>query len=153
MSPVWQAVCVSVQQLCTSLTTRQHLSRRQSPPLQKHSDGVCIRFYAFHVPSPRLSHSVLASFPPAAAHYCQMHRRWACWRMARVQRPPSGFKCSNLSAALTPTSSSTATSRSVTAPRGCVGLWVNPVTLIPHTASQNPVQTSSLLDEQHESLI
>lgn len=109
--------------------------------------------YAFHEPSPHLSLSSLSLFPPAAAHCCQMSRCWACWRMAKVQSPPSGFKCSSSWVALTPTSSSTAMSRSVTAPQGCVSLWVNPVTLIPHTARQKPVQKSSLLYVHHESLI
>lgn len=67
----------------------------------------------------------LLCLPPVAARCCQMNRPWVCWRMARVQRQCSGYKCSSLSAALTPTSSSIATSRSATTPWGCASLWVN----------------------------
>lgn len=63
--------------------------------------------------------------PPVAARCCQTNRPWACWGTARVRRPRSGYKCSSLSAALTPTSSSTATSRSATTAWGCASLWVS----------------------------
>lgn len=90
---------------------------------------------------------------PVAARCWPMNRPWACWRTARARRPPSGYKCSSLSAALTPTSSSTATSRSATTPRECVSLWVSPCSRHSSNRSQRPVETSSLLYVRLMSLI
>lgn len=61
---------------------------------------------------------------PLAAQCWPTTRLWACWRTVRAQRPRSGYKCLSLSAALTPTSSFTATSRSATVDPVCVSLWV-----------------------------
>lgn len=63
--------------------------------------------------------------PPLAVQCCQTNRPWVCWRMVKVQRPCSGYKCSSSWAALTPTSSSTAMSRSATTPQACANRWVS----------------------------
>lgn len=94
-------------------------------------------------------HDSFVSPPPLAVQCCQTNRPWVCWRMVKVLRPCSGYKCSSLWAACTPTSSSTAMSKSATTPPVCANQWVSSCNT-PQGISEKCI---SLLYVQLESLV